>query len=190
VTKDQPVAGALAVALALSAIPRLHAAGAAQDAGTPHLTILSANIAEESFAEHRPILERVATLTITVAGRPTCTSASPPLSYAFLIDRDRSTTTGAATRAFSELGIDAIVDIRCNPATGALSSTLGEVAVEAAEAGAASPAAHTIRLTTRVGALPSVDFHWIAMSREGRRFDRIPAAGRSGAWRTATLWIG
>jgi hypothetical protein len=163
------------------------AAPRAQDGVSPHLTILSANIAEESFADAKPILERVATLTITVAARPACSPEGPPLSYAFLVDRDRSTRTGALTRAFSEIGIDVILEIRCDPTTGRLSSTLGDVAVQPAEE---SPQAHTITLTTRVRSLPSVDFYWVAMARQGRRFDRLPATGRSGAWRAANLWIG
>ena len=181
------LAGALAAAVALAAIPSLRAAGPAQDDGTPYLTILSANIAEESFAEEKPMLERLATLTITVAGRPVCGRDGAALSYAFLVDADRSKATGAVTRAFGELGIDAKLEIRCDATTGRLSSTLGEVAVQPA---GGSPQAHTIQLTTRVGRLPSVNFYWVAMAREGRRFDRLPAAGRSGAWRIAELWIG
>jgi hypothetical protein len=163
------------------------ATGAAQGGELPHLTILAANIAEESFAEAKPMLERVATLTITVAGRPACGRDGAPISYAFLVDADRSRRTGAATQAFRELGIDARLEIRCDPAGGRLVSPLGEVVVQPTEG---SAQAHTIQLTTRVGRLPSVHFHWIAVAREGRRFDRLPAAGRAGAWRIAELWIG
>lgn len=177
----------MAAALGLAAVASLRAAGPAQDGESPYLTILSANIAEESFAEERPMLERVATLTITVAGRPECGPDGAALSYAFLVDADRSRGTGAATRAFSELGVDAKLEIRCDPASGRLSSAVGEVVVRPADG---SPQAHTIQLTTRVARLPSLNFYWIAMAREGRRFDRLPAAGRSGAWRIAELWIG
>jgi hypothetical protein len=187
VSTYRPIVGALAAALALAAIASLRATGPAQDGESPYLTILSASIAEESFAEEKPILERAATLTITVAGRPECGRDGAPLSYAFLVDADRSRRTGVATRAFPELGIDARLEVRCDPSTGRLVSTLGEVAVQPAD----GPAhAHTIRLTTRVGRLPSVSFHWIAMAREGRRFDRLPEDGRSGAWRIAELRIG
>lgn len=183
----RPVAGALAAALVLAAITNPRATGPAQDGQSPYLTILSANIAEESFAEEKPMLERVVTLTITVAGRPVCGRDGATLSYLFLVDADRARMTGAVTRAFSELGVDAKVEIRCDPATGRLSSAVGEVAVQPADG---SPQAHTIQLTTRVARLPSLNFYWIAMAREGRRFDRLPAAGRSGAWRIAELWIG
>jgi len=189
VSTFRTVARALTVIVVIQtsiSLPR--ASARAQDGGSPYLTILSANITEESFAEAKPILDRVATLTITVAGRPICSRDSAALSYAFLVDADRYVKTGAVTRAFSELGVDAILEIRCDLTTGRLSSTLGDVAVQPADTSAAQ--AHTIQLTTRVGSLPSVDFHWVAIAREGRRFDRLPKAGRSGAWRIASLWIG
>ena len=152
----------------------------------PYLTVVSANIEEESIEPRRPAADRSVTLTIVVAARPTCTRDGAALSYEFLIDADRSLQTGALTQAFGELGIDATVAIRCDGSTRRLQSTRGQVTVQPVQG---SPTAYQIQLTTRVGALPSLNFYWIVMAREGRRFGRLPEQGRSGAWRIAEQWI-
>lgn len=149
-----------------------------QQTGGARIALRAAQILELFDATPKRVAFR-----IDLDATPTCDGAAP--SYSFLIDADRTKTTGGKTRAFAELGIDAQVEIRCDATSKKFVSAAGEVVVTAAIGGSAA----RLEVVTPLAALPSQTFYWIAVAREGPRYVRLPEAGRFEAWRTVDRWL-
>ena len=156
--------------------------GSSQEA---HLVIKAARITEHPPFDRQKIDERRVTLTLTLGGAPRCSPVKPGTVYLFLIDADRSRRTGVVARPFTEVGVDAEITIHCDAASTRFISRLGAVVVTHTK-DVETP--DTLELTTTVGALPSRDFSWVAVARDGRAQTRYPPAGRVGAWRILELW--
>jgi hypothetical protein len=124
-------------------------------------------------------------LRITLASTPVCTAATGFLVYGFLIDADRDASTGLTGAPFADLGADARVSARCDPATGAFSSGVGPVTVTTDPASGDG----ILEIVTTVGNLPSISFDWIAFAQEGSRFVRLPEEPRHGTWAILELKI-
>lgn len=164
--------GALALGVLLGT---LVAAPLAQE--SPFLTLLSADI-EELVPPGRG---RQVVFRLRVSEPAPCDASRAGVSYAFLIDADRSTTTGARTLGFPELGIDRTLIIGCDPTSGRFTSDSGPVTTgrpfDATDTG------WELSVALPFDRIPSREFRWIAVAREGSQYDRLPAVGRAGAWR-------
>ena len=136
-----------------------------------HLDILSATIEELPPINFGNAANRQVVLRIELSGIPNCTSSSP--IYGFLIDADKSNTTGTI---ISGLGIDARVSAECEPTTGIFVSPIGSVMVST------DANKSTIEITTLVKSLPSLDFQWIAFAYEEMLFIQLPDEPNYGAW--------
>jgi hypothetical protein len=149
-----------------------------------YLDILSATIeevpAEWPGGDPGDVVNREVRLIIEVDAAPSCTSGSPFLTFGFLVDADRDSTTGTTDPAFGDLGIDARLCADCDPATEAFVSPLGPVTVTTDPGSGAT----TIEVITTVGQLPSVDFDWIAIAQEQSTLVRLPALPETGHWTT------
>lgn len=114
---------------------------------------------------------------------------SPPtcgVSYAFLIDADKSLKTGTVTRAIPELGVDLQVEMRCDAARRTFVSDAGDVTMRPAT-NIGDP--HVVEVTVHRETLSSLDFYWIAIAREGNHVTRLPEPGRFEAWRPLERWL-
>lgn len=169
--------GHLALAVLLGA---LVAVPVAQD--VPYLTMLSAEIEELT----PPGRGRQVVFRIRVSQPAPCDASRAGVSYAFLIDTDRSEATGARTEGFPELGIDRTLTIRCDPTAGRFTSSAGPVTT-----GRPFSAADTgweLGVSIPFDRVPSREFSWIAVARDGTRYDRLPEAGQAGFWRE-DMWL-
>jgi hypothetical protein len=179
-----------ALTATLSALSVVTMTAATGMTAAPHqaasAVLLEANIDEQPPIDFRRIASRRVVLSFVVGAAPVCPSSGGGPSFAFLIDADRNARSGAATKAFPGLGIDFQISVRCD-ASGQLVSTLGSATVRRVEG---APERWAIDVTTTVGALPSVQFLWVAISREGNRVQRLPAGDRVGQWSILELVIG
>jgi hypothetical protein len=141
--------------------------------------IISANIIEEN-PENPVVKNRPVRLAVELAAQPPCTGANTDLSYGFLVDKDQNAGTGSSLAVFSPLGVDAILVALCNPTTNLYSSTLGAVTV----AQVVSSTTWLLEIHTTADSLPAVDFYWIAFSREGASFNRLPQPPDFSRWTT------
>ena len=114
--------------------------------------------------------------SITLSKLPECNTQTKLWQFGFLIDADRNSATGLTDAAYADLGVDAGVVVKCNPATGDYVSNVGQVTID--------KAAHntTIRIKTLAEALPSVHFYYLAFAHDTKTFIRLPAAPHSSAW--------
>lgn len=148
--------------------------------------LLEAQISEQPPIDFRTRGTRKVVLSFVVGAAPECTAAAAAgPRYAFLIDADRNLQTGTRTASFPELGIDSQVAVQCG-ANGRFTSTLGSAAVRQI---AGATGRWAIDVSTTVGALPSVEFLWVAIARDGNRVHRLPASGRVGTWGILELVI-
>ena len=114
--------------VSLLAIAVTAAGAAAGDRGTIALPfLLAARITEVPPFDADRIVDRRITFSVILDRAPVCDAGRAPSSFAFLIDADRSTATGAVRDDSSELGIDAEVSIWCDVTAGRFDSGLGDV---------------------------------------------------------------
>ena len=147
-----------------------------------HLDIRSAVIVELPPIDSSDVANRRVVLRIEVTGSPTCGAGVGFLAYGFLIDADKNASTGLRGAALENLGVDAEVSARCDPATGHFHSPVGTVVLGHGSAGT------LIEIATTVQFLPSIDFRWIAFAQESSRFFRLPREPGHGAWFIHELW--
>jgi len=172
----------------LAAIAMTTAATAAGDRGTTALPfLLAARITEVPPFDADRIVDRRITLSVILDRAPVCGAGRAASSFAFLIDADRSTATGAVRDDTGELGVDAEVSIWCDVTAGRFASGLGDVEVRASPDGDHE---YLLSVTTRAGRLPSLEFDWIATARHDGRLSRVPAAGGAASWRVLERWTG
>jgi hypothetical protein len=143
-----------------------------------HLRITQVDIVEgPPFILFNPD-PRTVTFSITVAEPPSCAagvSGVKQASYGFLIDHEPD--SGRKISPFSEMGIDSLITVSCNPKTGALESSLGALTVVGS----------TISIATTVVELPGNDFQYIAYAMEGDTVVRSPAAPQVARWATTEI---
>jgi hypothetical protein len=144
-----------------------------------HLNLLLAEIREQGDVRWGEPSSREVVFRVVVAGRPPCDARNADLEYTFLIDSDRSTATGMRVEPFGKLGLDARVSMTCDPARGAFTSRMGTVTVEPARE---RPGAFRVQLVTSVEKLPSLEFYWIAVARDGEALAKLPDTNDYGVW--------
>lgn len=159
--------------------PGLAQGGQPAPVDSPHLVLLSAEVAEVVPPGRNLIRDRQVRFRLLAAGTPPCSAERSGVSYTFLIDSDRSTKTGVSMRGFPEIGIDQRLTIRCDPQQGRFVSASG--AVDAGPA-AGSGAVWELSVLVPLRTLPSTAFEWVALARDASRYDRIPRSGEVGRW--------
>ena len=165
-----------AAAIALLLTAHVVARADAQASAAPHLRIVGAQV-ENIGSANGDIARRRVRFGITLTAAPECSARSSP-EYGFLVDADRSRTTGVTHESLA-LGIDARLVIRCNAVTGMFESPIGNVNVTTA-------AGETrLLLQTTVGRLPSVDLFWAPYAAEGGRVTLLPDLPRHSRWAIA-----
>lgn len=165
------------VAAALALIAASGPMVSAQAPTTPYLVLQWAEVEERIPPRSEPVI----VFRLAVDAAAPCTADRAAVSYTFLLDTDRSRTTGTVTRAFPELGIDGSVEVRCDPATGRFTSEAGAVTV-ASRPGATPGWELAVAVPRRLA--PSLEFDWVAIAREDHRYDRVPGSGASSLWRS------
>ena len=173
--------------LSLLAIATTIAGTTSGDRCTAPVSLLAARITEVPPFDADRIVDRRITFSVILDRAPVCDAGRAPASFAFLIDADRSTATGAVRDDSVELGVDWEIPIWCDVTAGRFSSELGDV-----EVGPSSDGDHdyVLSVTTRAGRLPSLEFDWIATARDDGRLTRVPAAGGAASWRVLERWTG
>lgn len=177
------LAGALALTSTGAWLFSSALAGPASPAVPPELDILSANVEEAPPIDSTAVVDREVLFTIEVAGQPACGPSTGLLLYGFLIDRDKNPATGIRTPAFEDLGLDARIDARCDPATGQFVSPVGTVTTSIKPSGGGT----VIEIHTTVAQLPSIDFHWFAYAENATTFTRLPHEPDHSAWATSEI---
>jgi hypothetical protein len=149
---------------------------AAQAPSAPHLVLLSADIEERLPPGSEPLV----VFRVRVNAPAPCAADRAAVSYTFLLDTDRTRTTGTVTRAFPEIGIERSVVIRCDPATGRFTSAAGPVV---ARQSVGPDPGWELALSVPRRVVPSQEFDWIVTAHEDTRYDRLPVSGQSMVWR-------
>jgi hypothetical protein len=157
-------------------------AGPASPAIPPELDILSASIAEVPPIDATAVADRQILLTVEVAGQPSCGPTTGLLIYGFLIDKDKNPATGVQPPAFTDIGVDARIDARCDPGTGQFVSPVGTVTTSIKPSGGT-----LIQILTTAGKLPSIDFHWFAFAENATTFTRLPHEPGHEVWATSEM---
>lgn len=155
----------------------------------PYLDIRSAGVADQPPGDPQNVSGRPVFISITVGAAPGC-AATPPgntLDYGLLIDADRSTNTqapGLPHPSFNDLGVDTRISATCNTGTDLFEGSIpgSTVTVTTNVDGTA-----TIKISTTVGQLPSIDFNWVAYAQEQTAFVRLPSKPGHGSWRVHEL---
>lgn len=138
------------------------------------LDILEATITE--IDSHISNTDPKIKFSLTLAGLPKC-NGNQSVKFGFLLDKDGLNTTGFNDALVTPLGVDAKIDVFCNPVTGELESQFGIVSTQRRS----SDGAYIIEILGSVSNLPSVEFRWIAFMNRGAEFTRLPEK-RSSYW--------
>jgi|GEM_PF-1931937 len=142
---------------------------------TPPLTIHSAAIGELPPVDLK-VKGRKIGFSIELSKLPVCNKRSKLWQFGFLIDADRDSATGLTDTAYSDLGVDAGIVVKCNPDSGNYVSNIGQVTIRKAMNKI------TINIETVAEALPSVHFYYLAFAHDTKTFIRLPASPHSSAW--------
>ena len=89
--------------------------------------LIAARITEVPPFDADRIVDRRITFSVILDRAPVCDAGRAPASFAFLIDADRSTATGAVRDDSGELGVDWEIPIWCDVTAGRFASGFGDV---------------------------------------------------------------
>ncbi len=138
-------------------------------------TILSASISELSPLD-LTVKGRKILFSIELSELPLCNKQNELWQFGFLIDADRDSSTGLTDTAYSDLGVDASIVVKCNSATGDYVSNVGQVTTHK------DVGSITINIETVAEALPSINFYYLAFAHDTKTFTRLPESPYSSGW--------
>jgi hypothetical protein len=168
-----------AIAVVVVAVARAERATSAEQSPPPHLRLLRAEIAEGPPYDHSRMAERRVTFRIALAARPPCEPGRAGTRYTFVVSAFPWLSGSLRLEAVPEIPAHAKIEFACDPSSREWRSGLAPGRVTVRQAGAET----MLELTTSLGELPAVEFHWVALASDGEIYMRTPGRGRVALWR-------
>ena len=144
-------------------------------AAPDYLNLLSASISEVPPIDYSAKGRKIR-FTLELGAAPPCNEDYRQLQYGFLLDADRNNMTGTTAPAFGNLGVDALISVTCDEASGQYISNIGKVNLQTLNNKA------IMNIDIAAEELPSVNFLFAAFSGDADNFVRLPEASEVAGW--------